>query len=101
MKALSFISENKKRISITLLLIGVLILISFIIDNKKEKVQTEPPKDLLQIVDDFSNTIENKEDTEKILKNVEDFSKTATTSQDTVDILTRVDSFSDSIKGNK
>ncbi len=88
MVVINFLKEKYKiliLISSICIILGVTLF--FLFFKKEEK------KDLLDIVNEFSETIENKEDPEKLLLKVEEFSSKIE-EKTSEDLLKNVDNFS-------
>ena len=96
MKIIDVIKTNKKIQFAIIFLFFVLIVFCYLLFklNKEKQVQPEVEKDLLQIVNEFSETIENKEDPKVILEKVNDFEESLPEKKSSEDLLKITENFS-------
>lgn len=96
------IFQNKVvRIS-SIIVIGVIIILVFIVKfyTKEEVVQPIKEKELSEIVDDFSASLENKKSPQELRNYVDKFSADLPENEKNVNALESVDNFSNNIKSN-
>lgn len=95
-----FLGKNFKVIGALIILIGIILLLTFIKRSTQEPVPQSTEKDLLQTVNEFSETIEDKEDPEVILSGTEDFSEEMTEEENSGVLLQATENFSENNKNN-
>ena len=93
MKIIDFFKKNNK-IIFGIVFISIIAISVFYFKNKKKEIQPEVEKTLLEVVNEFSEKIENKEDPEVILSKISDFSENIPEKKTPDDLLKIVENFS-------